>query len=136
MTFPPRVVITGPEGVVVSETDVISRRAGHRSTVVWATESVPAELVSGPSDVSDRSLPGGTVFRITEFSPGVASDPHETDSVDYAVVLSGEIELELGDDTVALHAGDVLVQRGTAHNWVNNGSEPCVVAFCLVGATR
>jgi quercetin dioxygenase-like cupin family protein len=117
VTFPPRVVVTGPEGVVVSETHVISRRAGHRSTVVWATDAVP-------------------VFRITELAPGVASEPHRTDSIDYAVVLSGKIELVLDEESVTLRAGDVLVQRGTAHDWVNTGTEPCIVAFCLVGAAR
>ena len=56
------------------------------------------------------------------------------DSIDYAVVMSGEIDMELDDSVVHLKAGDVLVQRGTIHNWVNRGSEPCVIAFILIDA--
>jgi mannose-6-phosphate isomerase-like protein (cupin superfamily) len=49
-------------------------------------------------------------------------------------VISGEIDMELDDTTVHLKAGDVLVQRGTIHNWVNKGTSPCVIAFVLVAA--
>ena len=60
---------------------------------------------------------------------------HRTDSVDYAVVMSGEIDMELDDGVVVkLKAGDVLVQRGTIHNWANKGTVPCVIAFTLIGA--
>ena len=72
---------------------------------------------------------------MVEFSPGVAARNHRTDSIDYAVVISGAIDMELDDGvTVKLAAGDVLVQRGTIHNWVNRGSEDCVIAFVLVSA--
>jgi quercetin dioxygenase-like cupin family protein len=51
------------------------------------------------------------------------------------VVISGAIEMELDDKVVVqLKAGDVLVQRGTIHNWVNRGSEACVIAFVLISA--
>ena len=55
-----------------------------------------------------------------------------TDSIDYAVVMSGEIDMEMDDTVVQLQAGDVLVQRGTSHNWVN--TEPCVIAFVLISS--
>jgi quercetin dioxygenase-like cupin family protein len=42
--------------------------------------------------------------------------------------------MELDNGTVRLNEGDVLVQRGTIHNWVNNGTEPCVIVFVLIGA--
>src|ERR1051325_3492444 len=76
----------------------------------------------------------GTVFRIVEYAPGVAPRNHRTESIDYAVVLAGEIDMELEGETVRLRAGDVLVQRGTVHNWVNRGTAPCVIAFVLVAA--
>ena len=78
--------------------------------------------------------PNGTVFRIVEYEPGVAPRSHRTDSIDYAVVLSGEIDMELDDGVVHLGPGDVVVQRGTIHNWVNRGTVPCVIAFALIGA--
>jgi mannose-6-phosphate isomerase-like protein (cupin superfamily) len=74
------------------------------------------------------------VFRIVSFGPGVAPRNHRTDSIDYAVVMSGEIDMDLDGTIVHLEAGDVLVQRGTIHNWINKGSEPCVIAFVLISA--
>ena len=56
-------------------------------------------------------------------------------SIDYAVVISGAIDMELDDGVIVrLKAGDVLVQRGTMHNWVNHGTEDCVIAFVLISA--
>jgi len=67
-------------------------------------------------------------------APGVSPRNHRTDSIDYAVVMSGEVDMILDDTTVHLNAGDVLVQRGTIHNWINRGTEPCVIAFVLIAA--
>ena len=79
-------------------------------------------------------IDNGTVFRIVSFAPGVAPRNHRTDSIDYAVVMSGQIDMVMDIGTVHLKAGDVLVQRGTIHDWVNNGSVPCVIAFTLITA--
>ena len=69
------------------------------------------------------------------YEPGVAPRNHRTGSIDYAVVISGAIDMELDDGVlVKLKAGDVLVQRGTIHNWVNRGTEDCVIAFVLISA--
>ena len=57
---------------------------------------------------------------------------HQTDSIDYAVVLSGEISMQLDEEEVQLKAGNVLIQRGTQHNWINRGTEPCIIAFILI----
>ena len=117
--------------------NVISTRAGQSACVVWTTESFPVNN-TGEADEGLRqvgtTLKNGTVFRIVEFGPGVAPRNHRTDSIDYAVVLSGEIDMELDDSVVHLKAGDVLVQRGTIHNWVNRGTTPCVIAFVLIDA--
>jgi mannose-6-phosphate isomerase-like protein (cupin superfamily) len=106
---------------------------------------------------------GGTIFRVIEFSPerevkadyetklrifqglGLAPegesgekprDPgmHRTKTIDYALILSGEIDMLLDDSDIHLKAGDVVVQRGTNHAWVNRGNHPCQVAFILVDA--
>jgi quercetin dioxygenase-like cupin family protein len=112
-------------------------RPGRSACVVWTTESFPVDN-TGDADGSTRqvgtTLKNGTVFRVVEFAPGVSPRIHRTDSIDYAVVISGEIDMELDDSVVHLKAGDVLVQRGTIHNWVNRGSEPCVIAFILIDA--
>ena len=139
-----RRVVTGhdAEGRAVVKIDdvaqnVISNRPGAQSAVIWTTASFPVDN-TGEDDAGLRetgtTLPGGTVFRVVEFSPGVAPRNHRTDSIDYAVVISGEIDMVLDGTTVRLRAGDVLVQRGTVHNWVNNGSEPCVIVFALIDA--
>jgi mannose-6-phosphate isomerase-like protein (cupin superfamily) len=118
--------------------NVISRRPQHQSCVLWSTGEFPADI-SGERDGGARQVgttdPNGTVFRVVEYQPGVAPRNHRTDSIDYAVVLSGEIDMEL-DDGVSVHLrqGDTLVQRGTIHNWVNRGTQPCVIAFVLVAA--
>ncbi len=107
--------------------------------------------------------PGGTIFRIIEFAPerevkvdyetrlrifqgiGLAPegesrerprDPgmHRTRTVDYAFIVSGEIDMLLDDSEVHLKRGDVVIQRGTNHAWVNRGNAPCQVAFILIDA--
>ena len=139
-----RRVVTGHDanGKAVVDIDeicrnVISGRPGAESAVVWSTGTFPADN-SGAEDGAARKVattdPGGTVFRIVRYEPGVSPRVHRTDSIDYAVVISGEIDMELDNVTVHLKAGDLLVQRGTVHNWVNRGTEPCIIAFALVAA--
>ena len=115
--------------------NLLSSRPGATAWVVWTTEGFPADN-TGEEDAGLRktgtTLDNGTVFRILELAPGVTPRNHRTDSIDYAVVMSGEVDMELDDTTVHLKAGDVLVQRGTIHNWINNGSGPCVIAFALI----
>jgi len=117
--------------------DPPSGRPGRSACVVWTTESFPVDN-TGDEDAGKRqvgtTLKNGTVFRVVEFMPGVSPRVHRTDSIDYAVVMSGEIDMELDDSVVHLKAGDVLVQRGTIHNWVNRGAEPCRIAFVLIDA--
>jgi quercetin dioxygenase-like cupin family protein len=112
-------------------------RAGAASRVIWTTQGFPVDN-DDPSDTASRKVAtaeiDGTVFRIVQYEPGVAPRHHRTNSIDYAVVMSGSIELELDDETVQLATGDVLVQRGTIHNWRNSGHEPCVMAYILIGA--
>jgi mannose-6-phosphate isomerase-like protein (cupin superfamily) len=145
MTIKVRRVITGHDasGRAVVKIDevsknVISSRPGASACVVWTTDAIPADN-SGDGDAGLKkvgtTLPGGTVFRVVEFSPGVSPRVHRTDSIDYAVVISGEIDMELETgNEVHLKAGDVLVQRGTLHNWINRGKAPCVIAFALIDA--
>jgi mannose-6-phosphate isomerase-like protein (cupin superfamily) len=107
--------------------------------------------------------PNGAIFRVVEFAPekdappdeggtalqarlgghGPAGGPkprhpamHRTRSIDYAIVMDGEIDMLLDDSEVHLKAGDVLIQQGTNHAWVNRGDKPCVVAFILIDAER
>jgi quercetin dioxygenase-like cupin family protein len=117
--------------------NVISGRPGASSSVVWSTQGFPVDNTDdfdGAQRKVQTSEANGTVFRVVRYEPGVAPRMHRTDSIDYAVVIAGEIDMELDEAVVHLKAGDVLVQRGTIHNWVNRGREPCIIAFVLVGA--
>jgi quercetin dioxygenase-like cupin family protein len=118
-------------------TNVTSRRPAHESAVIWTTQGYPGDN-GGSKDTSagevGSTVRDGTVFRVVYYGPGCAPRRHRTESIDYAVVISGQIDMELDEETVHLKAGDVLVQRGTVHNWVNNGTEPCVIAFVLIDA--
>ena len=144
MSINVRRVVTGHDDqgrakVLIDETvkNVASQRPGALYSVIWSSEGFPANN-DGDADPSGKkigtTISDGTVFRIVSFGPGVAPRNNRTDSIDYAVVMSGEIDMELDVGKVHLKAGDVLVQRGTIHNWVNTGSEPCVIAFTLVSA--
>jgi quercetin dioxygenase-like cupin family protein len=139
-----RRVVTGHDrnGRAVVKIDEISKnspsgRPGRSACVVWTTEKFPVDNTSAADEGLRNvgtTLKNGTVFRVVEFAPGVSPRNHRTDSIDYAVVMSGEIDMELDESVVHLKAGDVLVQRGTIHNWVNRGSDPCVIAFVLIDA--
>ena len=145
MTLAIRRVVTGHDatGNAMVIADGLSynqpnRRPGTEASVIWTTEGFPVSN-DGYADGAQREVgtthANGTVFRIVSFGPGNSPRMHRTDSIDYAVVMSGEIDMVLDNSrTIHLKAGDVVVQRGTVHNWQNTGAEPCVIAFVLVDA--
>jgi mannose-6-phosphate isomerase-like protein (cupin superfamily) len=147
----PRRVVTGhsPDGVsvVVSDGTVpVSRELPEDGVTfheIWNTEGAPARITAAEPDPTERALavpppPRGTKIRINEFAPGhlddrgLQSPVHRTASIDYGIVLEGEITLVLDDSEVTLRAGDVVVQRGTDHAWANRGDVPAKVVFVLV----
>ncbi len=112
---------------------------------VWSTDKMPVDNSEGVAGEAQRAgfvkrynyvgTGQGTVVRITEFAPGAPKFMHRTETVDYAILLSGECDLEMDDGvTVHMTQGDIVVQRGTMHAWVNNGTVPCVFAFILIDA--
>ena len=144
MTSKIRRVVTGHKKdgkatVLIDETTQMmpAGPANIYRSMIWSTEGWPISN-DGSDDAGKRqsgiTIPNGIVFRIVSFGPGAAPRNHRTDSIDFAVIMSGEIDMELDDETIHLKAGDVIVQRGTIHNWVNNGKEPCLIAFTLVSA--
>ena len=140
----------------------LRKATGLTSTLLWVTDESPADN-SGSADRAEREIgvappPRGSIFRVVDFPPaaevgavdnaamlremGIAggragarhATMHRTRSIDYAVVISGEIDMLLDDSEVHLEAGDTLVQRGTNHAWVNRGKESCRIAFVLIDA--
>jgi len=143
MPTPIRRVVTGHDAngkaiVLIDDiTPATSTRPGTQASVVWTTEGFPVNNDTSEDtqgNATGTTLAGGTVFRIVEFGPGNTPRNHRTDSIDYAVVMSGEIDMEMDGSMVHIKAGDVLVQRGTVHNWINSGTEPCIIAFSLIDA--
>jgi mannose-6-phosphate isomerase-like protein (cupin superfamily) len=138
-----RRVVTGhkPDGkatIHIDEmsTDVVRPRPGCTFFNIWSTP-LPAgnnDDTDGAKAILGTAMKDRAVFRVIEYAPGVAPRNHRTDSIDFAVVMSGEIDMTLDDEVVHLNAGDVLVQRGTIHDWINRGTEPCVIAFILIDA--
>jgi quercetin dioxygenase-like cupin family protein len=109
------------------------------STLMWSTDATPTQVL-GDDDEGARLLGttpplGGSRFTMMEFQPGNAGHLHRTDTVDYVICISGEIDMALDDaQSVTLRAGDVLIQRGTNHAWANRSDKPCRLAVVLLDA--
>ena len=109
------------------------------STLMWSTDRTPT-LIFSDEDEGNRILgsappPGGSRFTMMEFQPGNEATLHRTDTVDYVICLSGEIDMFLDDSQfVTLRAGEVLIQRGTNHAWANRSDKPCRLAVILLDA--
>jgi quercetin dioxygenase-like cupin family protein len=107
---------------------------------IWITDDTPPDLRDAKDTAQRRpwSLvppePRGTAFRLIEFHPGGSSGMHSTDTLDYVVILSGQITLTTGGQGLVLGPGDVVVQRGAPHDWTNHTAEPCFVAVVLVSS--
>jgi quercetin dioxygenase-like cupin family protein len=142
---------------------VLEKAGGLKLTELWTTREMPAEFSSEDRARRERRIEpdaNGTVFRVIEYPPDAqrlkslrpeehfgsmgaqAADAksrrhpgmHKTKTLDYAIVLSGEIYAVLDDEEVLLKAGDVVVQQGTNHAWSNRTDKPAIVAFVLIDA--
>jgi quercetin dioxygenase-like cupin family protein len=133
-----RRVVTGHDAsgrAVIASDEVVQ---GERFTLVWTTEGFPVDNTD-PQDGGLRdvgiTLANGSVFRIGELPPGARSPMHRTNSIDYGIVLEGELDMEVdGGEVVHLKPGDVVVQRGTNHAWINNSDRPVKMAWILIDA--
>jgi mannose-6-phosphate isomerase-like protein (cupin superfamily) len=148
----PRRVVTGHDAngtsVVLSDGPVPVHRIMPQDGVgfyeIWQTDDAPAAVtpaeLSEPTERTLRVPPPerGTKIRINEFLPGYINEHgnqspvHRTESIDYGIILEGEIHLVLDDSEVLLRAGDVVIQRGTDHAWANRSDQVCRVAFILI----
>jgi mannose-6-phosphate isomerase-like protein (cupin superfamily) len=78
----------------------------------------------------------GNDLDAAKYRPPTHPFMHRTRSIDYAIVMAGEIDMMLDDETIHLKAGDVLVQQGTNHAWINRSGKPCRIAFVLIDAAE
>jgi hypothetical protein len=155
---PVRRIVTGYDqlnrAVIVSDgapthVQTLSRN-GPTYYEIWSTRESPARIGRGPTEPNDNQLASapptqGTRILILDVLPerrdpvvvnaGMAHAPmHRTESIDYAIVLQGEITLILDDGETQVHAGDVVVQRGTHHTWANKSGRLCRIALVLIDA--
>jgi quercetin dioxygenase-like cupin family protein len=145
--FPPvRRVVTGHDKNNVAKVLIDGPATNHkgspgRSTLMWITDRNPAAMPIGETieDMGARIVgtpppPNGTRFCVIDFPPGNPAHMHRTETIDYVIVMEGEIEMDMDDSTVRLKQGDILVQRGTNHAWANRSNKNARVAFVLVDA--
>lgn len=146
-----RRVVTGHDasGESVVKTDELVPAAprgiaGITGCEMWSTDQMPIDN-SPAAETAQRAgfvkhgnyvgTGGGTTFRIDELLPGNARFTHRTETIDYCIQLSGEVDCELETgEVVHLKAGDVFINRGGLHTWVNNGTVPAVGAAVMVDA--
>jgi len=128
---PARIVAKAPE-----PTDGPRRQMPTKNGTVLRINSFPPE-----SDTVRKMTPAdslrafealGNAKAATHGKGGRHPMMHRTESVDYALILSGEITMLLDDEEVLLKAGDIVVQGGTNHAWSNRSNAPCVIAFILI----
>ena len=148
-SYPPiRRIVTGHDQARVARvmidapaTNAKSPQPGLVSTMIWCTDGAPAPMPIGerPEDMGARILgtappPKGTRFAVIDIPPGNQPHMHRTETIDYVIVMEGEIEMDMDASTVQLKAGDILIQRGTNHAWANRSDKRARVAFVLVDA--
>jgi quercetin dioxygenase-like cupin family protein len=153
MTLEVRRIVTGHDefgkGIVVTDEKLsaVSRGLGPgiSGCEIWSTNSMPvdnsmeAEAAQRAGFVKKYNYVGsgqGTTVRIVEWVPGHAIFPHRTETMDYSMVLSGEIDVEFDSgQVVTMKQGDIIVMRGVTHAWRNKSSAvPAVTAFILIDA--
>jgi len=142
---PPRRVVTGHDesgrSVVLSDGPAPRSQTQPEGATfhdVWSTAAMPAPVTPDEPDEpagrweSIAPGPNGSVIRITELPSGGRSPMHRTETIDYGIVLAGEVYLVLDDSEVALSAGDIVIQRGTDHAWDNRSAVPARMLFVLL----
>ena len=122
--------------------NIRGNRPGQYTTLMWCTDSAPCTMPVGEhvEDMGAKQLGtyppvAGTRFMIAEYPPNNQPTMHRTETIDYIVVLSGKIDMELDEGkVVTMGPGEVMIQRGTNHAWINRYDEVCRMAFVLVDA--
>lgn len=137
---PPRRVITGidADGRSTVLVDGPLHSLGG-SLMAWRTESLPADNAVqadvGPVQFDFELMhSGGSMFMVMDYQPGMGEFWHATDTLEYIVMLSGEVVLQLETGDVTLRAGDVLADRGVIHSWRNDSGEVARAAIVILPA--
>jgi mannose-6-phosphate isomerase-like protein (cupin superfamily) len=152
--------------LMVEELPLAEVQPGVDTTLLWATDETPAEMSStdrAQRTLGVAPPPNGSLLRIVDFHPvpkdfkgdskvmaaeiggeivkgnGKNSNHplmHRTNTIDYGIVLEGEIDILFDDTEVHLKAGDIVVQQSTNHAWVNNSDKICRMAFAMIDGVK
>lgn len=112
---------------------------GQTSALAWRTEGLPADNSHTgdcpPAEFSfDLMHAGGSMFMLNEYSPGIGEFWHATDTLEYIVMLQGEVTFATETGEVTLRQGDLLVDRGVVHSWRNESGEKALAAIVILPA--
>ncbi|KAF5007094.1 hypothetical protein FDECE_6560 [Fusarium decemcellulare] len=111
---------------------------GSAFTIFDSRQTVPVnntDPIPSFANTLPRCPPKGAIFCMTQIQPGGSAPMHRTLSLDYCVVMSGEIVLALdGGEEKTVRAGEVIVQQGVNHRWINKGDVPCQMIFTMIGS--
>lgn len=148
-SVPGRRVVTGinkmGKSVVVSDGSVPENATWSvpklaRGGDLWIEKKVPVDITDQSDPMAEYTFqewpsPGGVIVRMGTWQPGFSFPMHRSNTMDFLIIISGQIELILEDSSTILQAGDTVVQRGTNHAWRVVGNEPCTWWGVLVNAT-
>lgn len=164
MTAIPRRIVTGHKNgrsIIVEDkkvTNVSEHLPGLLISDIWATNTMPVdltkELIVGNTLVPDPPK-HGSYFRYVSIPPDkdlgiperapvipgtITHQPHplmhKTDTLDYIIILSGELYLILDEEETLLKTGDIVIQKGTNHAWSNRSNQACIQLAILLDARQ
>lgn len=158
MTAIPRRIVTGHKdgiSVIVEDkkvTNVSEHVPGLIISDIWATNTMPVDL-NQDFHVENSLIPdppkNGTYFRYVSIPPdkemgipeitkenGPHPFMHQTESLDYIIILSGEVYLILEGEETLLKTGDIVIQKATNHAWSNRSEQPCIQLAILIDARQ
>jgi quercetin dioxygenase-like cupin family protein len=139
-----RRVVTGHDAdaksVILSDEPAPQFHDRQMFAEIWNTAGAPASITADERhEPNDRALQlappaNGTIIRTVDMPPGHRSAMHRTQTIDYGIVLQGQVYLVLDDSETLLQPGDIVVQRGTNHAWDNRSDAPARMVFILIHA--
>jgi quercetin dioxygenase-like cupin family protein len=146
MSFRVRRIVTAHDAQgrsMIGSDSIIESQPGKMQAEIdianlWLNETLPPRL--NGADPTTKPFPvlpsnAGAVFRVLELQPGTQPHMHKTTTIDYIVVLAGELSVLLEDGKeVMMKPHDTMVQRATVHGWANRGSVPCRFATVVIDA--
>jgi quercetin dioxygenase-like cupin family protein len=151
----PRRIVTGLRNgkSIIAQDEIVSNVSEHFPGLIisdiWSTNATPAKFEE--KVIENTAFPNtpknGSYFRYVQIPPDkdlgvivLEGEPHplmhQTDTLDYIIIISGEIYLIVDEEETLLHAGDVVIQRGTNHAWSNRSDSPCIQLAILLDAEK